>query len=275
MSAKDAGERKEQVVIRLEPSEGIHIVFNAKKPGLEAKTEVRSLGFNFQTDDGGGKHAQYTAEYQKLILDCIAGDQTFVSLKRRDRGNVAVHGSLRRGMEKRHGAASGADAPDLRVIADEAAAIDTAREAERSFTKEIRTQASARWAPASRGNGMRKGGAVAYNRHPEKAKELEAEGLESAADVDELIAKLPSPRVVWVTGDGGKAGGRTSFRQIPGQTRAGGLVSKLKKGDIVVDGGQLILQDSMRRSKLLAKRGIKFLDAGVSAARQARETARA
>jgi 6-phosphogluconate dehydrogenase len=45
---------------------------------------------------------------------------------------------------------------------------------------------------------------------------------------------------------------------------AGGLVSKLKKSDVVVDGGNSFFEDSMRRAKLLEKKGIKFLDAGVS-----------
>ncbi len=43
-----------------------------------------------------------------------------------------------------------------------------------------------------------------------------------------------------------------------------GVAMKLKKGDIVIDGGNSFFEDSVRRAKLLAKRGIKFLDAGVS-----------
>jgi 6-phosphogluconate dehydrogenase len=49
-----------------------------------------------------------------------------------------------------------------------------------------------------------------------------------------------------------------------GTPSAPGLAHYLKKGDIVVDGGNSFFEDSMRRAKLLAKRGIKFLDAGVS-----------
>ena len=43
-----------------------------------------------------------------------------------------------------------------------------------------------------------------------------------------------------------------------------GLARSLSKGDIVIDGGNSFFEDSMRRAKLLKKRGIKFLDAGVS-----------
>ena len=54
------------------------MTFSAKKPGLEFATEERSLEFDFRETHPA--HAQYTEEYQKLILDCVAGDQTlFVS----------------------------------------------------------------------------------------------------------------------------------------------------------------------------------------------------
>jgi 6-phosphogluconate dehydrogenase len=43
-----------------------------------------------------------------------------------------------------------------------------------------------------------------------------------------------------------------------------GLAAKLKKGDMVIDGGNSFFEDSMRRARLLEKKGIKFLDAGVS-----------
>jgi glucose-6-phosphate 1-dehydrogenase len=66
---------KNKVIFTLEPREEITIVFWAKKPGLEMRLEERSLDFGYRTSED-----DYTAEYEKLFLDCITGDQTlFVS----------------------------------------------------------------------------------------------------------------------------------------------------------------------------------------------------
>ena len=51
---------------------------------------------------------------------------------------------------------------------------------------------------------------------------------------------------------------------------------KLKKGDIVIDGGNSFFEDSMRRGKLLAKKAeSNFWMRASRAARRARGTARA
>ncbi len=65
------------IVFSLEPTEGIAIRFRAKKMGLDAELEERS--FDFIHRDPAHRH-QYVEEYEKLLLDCIRGDQTlFVS----------------------------------------------------------------------------------------------------------------------------------------------------------------------------------------------------
>ncbi len=249
-------EPENRVVIRLEPREGIKIAFNAKKPGFAADTEVRSLNFDFRSE-GDGEHAQYTAEYQKLILDCIAGDQTlFVSsdeiaamwrftdpfISAWQKGKVPL---------RRY-------APDSRMVADEAAAADAARAERTGFAKEIGIiglgKMGAGLARQWHDRGWR---VVAYNRHPERTKELEEDGLTGASTLDELVARLPAPRAVWIMVTAGKSVDELLFGKD-------GLASKLKRGDLVIDGGNSFFEDSRRRAKLLARKGIKFLDAGVS-----------
>ena len=249
-------EPENRVVIRLEPREGIKIAFNAKKPGFAADTEVRSLNFDFRSE-GDGEHAQYTAEYQKLILDCIAGDQTlFVSsdeiaamwrftdpfISAWQKGKVPL---------RRY-------APDSRMVADEAAAADAARAERTGFAKEIGIiglgKMGAGLARQWHDRGWR---VVAYNRHPERTKELEEDGLTGASTLDELVARLPAPRAVWIMVTAGKPVDELLFGKD-------GLASKLKRGDLVIDGGNSFFEDSRRRAKLLARKGIKFLDAGVS-----------
>jgi glucose-6-phosphate 1-dehydrogenase len=64
-------------VIRLEPKEEIRIGFLAKKTGFTSVLEPRELNFLLREH---GAVTQYTEEYERLLLDCICGDQTlFVS----------------------------------------------------------------------------------------------------------------------------------------------------------------------------------------------------
>ena len=72
----DGGHHKNEIVIRLEPIEEIEIFFWAKKPGLVFENELRTLHFHLRADKDGERFG----EYDRLLLDCIGGDQTlFVS----------------------------------------------------------------------------------------------------------------------------------------------------------------------------------------------------
>jgi glucose-6-phosphate 1-dehydrogenase len=66
-----------EIIFSLEPKEGITVSFLAKQPGLAMTIGKKSLDFVYREKR---KEAQYVEEYEKLLLDCIAGDQTlFVS----------------------------------------------------------------------------------------------------------------------------------------------------------------------------------------------------
>lgn len=67
-----AGHYKNQIVFSLEPEEGIHITFLSKKPGLNMEIEPRTLEFTYRKRNG---KVQYVEEYEKLLLDCIEGNQ--------------------------------------------------------------------------------------------------------------------------------------------------------------------------------------------------------
>jgi hypothetical protein len=70
---------KNRVVFALEPEEKITIHFWSKKPGFVTEMEERTFEFLLRDPPsalGGGGRRQYVEEYQKLLLDCIAGDQT-------------------------------------------------------------------------------------------------------------------------------------------------------------------------------------------------------
>jgi glucose-6-phosphate 1-dehydrogenase len=68
---------KNRILFTLEPKEEITIEFWAKKPGLDFAMEKQKLSFLFKDER---KKAQYVREYEKLLLDCISGNQiSFVS----------------------------------------------------------------------------------------------------------------------------------------------------------------------------------------------------
>jgi len=79
----------------------------------------------------------------------------------------------------------------------------------------------------------------------------------SASEVnslEELVAELSPPRVVWTMIPAGDPTEQTIAR----------LRDLLQAGDLVVDGGNSNFRDSMRRGESLAEHGIGFIDAGVS-----------
>jgi 6-phosphogluconate dehydrogenase len=95
---------------------------------------------------------------------------------------------------------------------------------------------------------------VAYNRTPEKTREIMKEGAIGAFSIDDLVSKLSPPRVVWLMLPAGDTV----------DEYADTLSSRLTKGDIVIDGGNTFYKDDIRRAEKLRNKGIRFLDAGVS-----------
>ena len=86
---------------------------------------------------------------------------------------------------------------------------------------------------------------VGYDRDPK---------VSDVGSLQELVQRLNAPRAVWVMVPAGQA------------TRAtvDSLCEALDAGDVVVDGGNSHFTDDQEHAKLLAERGIGFVDAGVS-----------
>jgi 6-phosphogluconate dehydrogenase len=95
---------------------------------------------------------------------------------------------------------------------------------------------------------------VAYNRTPEKTKEIAGEGATAAFSIAELVDKLDKPRAVWIMVPAGDA----TEAQIEE------LIEHLEAGDTIVDGGNTNFHDDQRRQRELAAKGIKYVDAGTS-----------
>ena len=95
---------------------------------------------------------------------------------------------------------------------------------------------------------------VVFNRHPDKVKKIAKQGAIGAYSLEELVQKLPKPRVVVLMITAGK----------PVDAVMKGLLPLLDKGDTIVEGGNSWYEDDLRRSKLCKKKGINFVDMGTS-----------
>ncbi|CAN5715746.1 decarboxylating 6-phosphogluconate dehydrogenase [soil metagenome] len=95
---------------------------------------------------------------------------------------------------------------------------------------------------------------VAWNRSEERTREIMEEGLPGAFSPEETVATLAAPRIVWLMVPAGDATEATM----------NDFAALLSPGDTIVDGGNANFKDSRRRHALLAERGLRFVDAGIS-----------
>ncbi len=86
---------------------------------------------------------------------------------------------------------------------------------------------------------------IGYDRNPD---------VSDAASLEEMVERLPSPKVVWVMVPAGEPTRQTI-------DTLGGL---LGEGDVVVDGGNSRWTDDLQHAEQLAAKGIGFVDCGVS-----------
>ncbi len=95
---------------------------------------------------------------------------------------------------------------------------------------------------------------VVYNRSEEKVKEMVKEGADGASSLAEMVGMLKQPRVVWLMVPAGEATEKT-YQDV---------LALLSSGDTIIEGGNALYKDSIRRAKTAAEKGCYFLDAGTS-----------
>ena len=84
--------------------------------------------------------------------------------------------------------------------------------------------------------------------------QAEARGIVPHANLQNAVAALPAPRVVWLMVPAGQVVDDTLAQLRP----------LLTTGDIVVDGGNSNYKDTQRRGAQLAEAGIHYIDCGTS-----------
>lgn len=95
---------------------------------------------------------------------------------------------------------------------------------------------------------------VVGNRSAESIKEIVKLGAEGANSLEDLVAKLPSKKVVWLMVPSGN----------PVDKNLDLLLELLSKDDIVIDGGNSYWRDTQKRAEKAAQKDIHFLDCGTS-----------
>ncbi len=242
---------RNKIILTMEPEEGITIEFWAKKPGFQWQIEKKELKSFYRKN---AKQAQYTEEYEKLLFDCIVGDQTlFVSTKE----VLAMWKFID---------------PIVKAWESKIVSLEKYKKGSKTISTSVKFSSTkvkdAGQMPLEIGIvGLGKmGGGLArqllekgwkihgYNRSPEETRKLKKDGLIPEFSLEDMVKNLPSPKIVWLMVPSGK----------PVDENINKLAKLLGKGDYIIDGGNSFFQNTVKRSRKVTAKKINFMDCGVS-----------
>jgi 6-phosphogluconate dehydrogenase len=83
---------------------------------------------------------------------------------------------------------------------------------------------------------------------------LEKNGAQTAASLEQMVAKLKAPRAIWLMVPAGEITDSTITNLVP----------LLAAGDTIIDGGNSNYRDTQRRAATLAARKIQYVESGTS-----------
>lgn len=95
---------------------------------------------------------------------------------------------------------------------------------------------------------------VVLDRNPDAVKDVEKDGAAPARDSADMLAKLSSPRAVWLMLPAGEITEKVLME----------VAGLMQPGDILIDGGNSYYKDDIRRAKTLREKGIIYVDVGTS-----------
>jgi 6-phosphogluconate dehydrogenase len=95
---------------------------------------------------------------------------------------------------------------------------------------------------------------VVWDRNPSTVAEMTAAGATGAASLDDLVSRLEPRRIAWIMVPAGD----------PTEQTVAALADRLAPGDVVVDGGNTFYKDDVRRARMLAAKGVHYVDVGTS-----------
>ena len=95
---------------------------------------------------------------------------------------------------------------------------------------------------------------VVYDNSEKAVDGIAAQGAAKSSGLADMVKQLPQPRIVWVMLPSGKITEDTV-------SALGGM---MESGDIIIDGGNSMYKDDIRRAKELREKGIVYVDVGTS-----------
>ncbi|WP_242182875.1 phosphogluconate dehydrogenase (NAD(+)-dependent, decarboxylating) [Sphingomonas sp. CARO-RG-8B-R24-01] len=95
---------------------------------------------------------------------------------------------------------------------------------------------------------------VVFDRDTAAVEKLVGDGSVGATSLEDMAGKLDSPAIYWVMLPAGD----------PTEQTVATIGGFAKAGDIVIDGGNSFYKDDIRRAKMLAEKGIRYVDVGTS-----------
>ena len=95
---------------------------------------------------------------------------------------------------------------------------------------------------------------VAWNRSLGPREEVAKAGAVAVETLEELVSKLAAPRIIWLMVTAGEV-----VDDVLNE-----LAGKLSPNDLIIDGGNSFYKDTIRRSEMLAKAEVHFMDIGTS-----------
>ncbi|HET9383645.1 MAG TPA: decarboxylating 6-phosphogluconate dehydrogenase [Gemmatimonadales bacterium] len=93
-----------------------------------------------------------------------------------------------------------------------------------------------------------------FDLSADRVREVAADGAHGAASLDILVQALAPPRTVWLMVPAGD----------PTERMVSELATRLEAGDAIIDGGNSLYKDDVRRARMLEPRGVHYLDVGTS-----------
>jgi len=94
---------------------------------------------------------------------------------------------------------------------------------------------------------------VVFDVNADAVTSLEGERIVGSSSLEDLVNKLDAPRAIWLMLPAGVT-----------QVALDELASHLDANDVVIDGGNSFYQDDIERAKVLATKGIHYVDCGTS-----------
>ncbi|MBI4086099.1 MAG: NADP-dependent phosphogluconate dehydrogenase [Candidatus Liptonbacteria bacterium] len=248
---------------QIQPRERITTSFWVKRPGAEMIMEEKDFSFDYK---GAFSKELFVDAYERLLLDAISGNQTLFVSTEEIAASWKFIDPISRAWKK--------NSASLLSYAKKTLPISEELDGSGLSRKEIGLIGLGKM-----GKNMalrlleKRWNVIAYDVSPEARQEIILKGGVATNSIPELVGQLELPRTIWLMVPAGKIldevifGTSAKLSADPEQRRrvgSNGLAALLAKGDMIIDGGNSLYEDSIRRAKKLKKFGISFLDAGVS-----------